>query len=353
MRGCYTMGALEALDEIVGPTAFDLVVGTSSGAMNASYFLAGRTGRGRIIYRDYLTNGRFVNLKRFWKIVDIDYLSDIIRGRVGDHPLDVDGLRSARADLIIGLSEARTASPVFVSAQDLTDEELFEALRGTAALPGIYNRKVELRGERFVDGALIESLPVLRALAFGCSKVVVLSSRELDYRSTDEPSWHRYIGKVLTIGQSWAVRRVVATAAAQVKEQRSLGLDRDACIRHHAKMDEAPFFEAGDDFDVPSGGAFYPVGEFARIACVAHGAGRDHAHLAYAKFIACPAETLQHFHRRGDRPRGERSVAERPFTEARDLAVFMQRVQPTAAQLRDLEADGVRPDIDRSEVRHP
>jgi predicted acylesterase/phospholipase RssA len=61
MRGVYSMAALAALSEAGHRDAFDVIVGSSAGAINAAYFLAGQADEAVDLYVDQLSNRNFVS----------------------------------------------------------------------------------------------------------------------------------------------------------------------------------------------------------------------------------------------------------------------------------------------------
>ena len=61
MRGVYSMGALAALEEAGLRESFDIVTGSSSGAINAAYFLAGQADEAVDLYLRYLNSRECVH----------------------------------------------------------------------------------------------------------------------------------------------------------------------------------------------------------------------------------------------------------------------------------------------------
>ncbi|HIF10380.1 MAG TPA: hypothetical protein EYQ81_11485 [Sneathiellales bacterium] len=76
MRGAYSIGALSVLQDEELQTAFDVVVGSSAGAVNGAYFLASQCQDSIRAYVEELSNKRFINLFRPRKILEIDFLID-------------------------------------------------------------------------------------------------------------------------------------------------------------------------------------------------------------------------------------------------------------------------------------
>ncbi len=109
---------------------------------------------------------------------------------------------------------------------------------------------------------------------------------------------------------------------------------------------------AGDDFHFPSGGRFDPFGEDAGVAGVAQGAGGHHPRAVHGKALHGTMKAAQHLERVGHGLGIEAAVAEYALAQTRNLAVLVQRDEPSFDQVGDAETNGVGTDIDSGEDRH-
>ena len=64
MRGVISAGMVSALEDLGLVDAFDAVYGSSAGAINAAYFLAGQARLGTTIYYEDINNAEFIDLAR-------------------------------------------------------------------------------------------------------------------------------------------------------------------------------------------------------------------------------------------------------------------------------------------------
>jgi predicted patatin/cPLA2 family phospholipase len=206
MRGVYSMAALAALDGAGLRNAFDLIVGSSAGAINAAYFLAGQANDAVNLYVDHLSNRNFVNMRRIGRIVDIDYLVDVALKR--HLPLDIDVIRNSSTLLEIILTDAETAEPRVVTNRD-GEFDFYEVIRATAALPVLYNKKVAVGSRSYVDGGVSDTLPLGRALNFDPEVVLAVVTRRPDYRRTGHGSFYKAIGRAMARGQSDAIKKLI------------------------------------------------------------------------------------------------------------------------------------------------
>lgn len=187
MRGIYSAGAMQGLAEAGLSDAFDHVFGSSSGAINGAYLLAGQTDIVAAGYADHLNKrSRFIKYWRLGKIVDIDYLVDAILKNEA-FPLEVKRVIESRTLLHTVLTDYETGEPAVITSKDVQrrDESgrlFYEVLRGTSALPVLYNRPVEVGGRRYMDGGIVDAIPLLRAIEAGCTDILVVVTRNLQFR---------------------------------------------------------------------------------------------------------------------------------------------------------------------------
>jgi predicted patatin/cPLA2 family phospholipase len=209
LRGVYSVGALTALEELDLREAFSFVLGSSAGACNGAYFLCRQANDGARIYIDELSGPDFVSFRRLWKIVDIDFLVDVAVNE--RHPMDVDELRRCPVPLYTVLTDAATGMERIVSSHtDSYDPR--EVIRATAAIPGLYNRKVRLGDHEYVDGGVANQVPVAEAFARGAKEVIVVLTRERGYRREGHGLGYRLLSRAMARGQSRAVKERLGVA---------------------------------------------------------------------------------------------------------------------------------------------
>jgi predicted acylesterase/phospholipase RssA len=177
MRGTVTAGMALALHELGLVPAFDAVYGASAGAITGAWLLSsnpdGLRGWSEPAYAKTLI--RWSAMLRGRPVVDVRtlievlYLTEfpmdfpsVLASAVEYHPLATDAVTGASTDLrpLIG-------DPI----------ELRLALRASASLPFLAGPPVELRGRRFYDAGVAESIPFRTPLAQDATHVLVLRSR--------------------------------------------------------------------------------------------------------------------------------------------------------------------------------
>jgi predicted patatin/cPLA2 family phospholipase len=177
MRGVVSGGMVTALDELGLHDTFDMVVGTSAGALAGAFFLARQPRMGTSIYYEDLTGREWLDYRRGIKgtpILALDYLFDELMAT--HKPLDWAAVIESSAPLYAIATEWPSyEKAVFGSFR--TPDELRSALRASARIPVITGEPVELNDSLYIDGSLSESIPMQTALDFGATHLLVLLTR--------------------------------------------------------------------------------------------------------------------------------------------------------------------------------
>jgi predicted patatin/cPLA2 family phospholipase len=173
MRGVVSAGSLLALDQLGFREVFDEVYAASAGGVNAAYFLSGQGTLGMTVYFDDIANRRFINPWRVLKIVDVDYAYDDVVAR--RKPLDDGAVRASPVRFFLSVTDARSGANELLDVRT-RPEPIPLLLKASSALPVLYNRRVVLDGREYVDGGVTDHLPIARAIANGCTDILVLAS---------------------------------------------------------------------------------------------------------------------------------------------------------------------------------
>jgi predicted patatin/cPLA2 family phospholipase len=223
MRGVISASALLALEALGMTQVFDAVYGTSAGAMNGAYFLAGQAGYGLTIYYQDISNTRFINPLRLGKVVDIDYLFDRVITQL--KPLNVARLLASPAELFVAITEVYTAKCVLANAKQ-SQEDLLTILKASTALPVMYNRVVVVGGRPCIDGGITNHIPLQEAIAAGCTDLMVLLTRPAHFVETS-PTWvERWLFKRVCARDNMALLDVFLKTYMHSNTVRNLALGR-------------------------------------------------------------------------------------------------------------------------------
>jgi predicted patatin/cPLA2 family phospholipase len=177
MRGVVSAGMVAALERLDLADAFDLVVGSSAGALNGAGLLGGVAADGPGVYAGPLASREFINPARLLigrPAVDLSYLLNYAAANFGQDagPGAIDRL----APLICVAVDVERAEPVAFS-NFTSQQQLWNAMMATMRMPLFGGRPVEIDGRRYIDGALAAPVPLATALEAGATHVLVLQTR--------------------------------------------------------------------------------------------------------------------------------------------------------------------------------
>lgn len=178
MRGAYTAGVIDAFIE--HDVEYSVIYGVSSGACHATTFLSRQFGRARKIIVDYVHDKRYFGLKTLLKtgnMFGIDFIFQTLAHEL--EPYDYETAAKSKSKFLVGVINIKSAVSEYFQVKD-TDAE-YHVLAATMALP-IISRPVKLNGNKYLDGGIVDSLPIQRALDDGCKKIVMVQTQDPTFR---------------------------------------------------------------------------------------------------------------------------------------------------------------------------
>lgn len=179
LRGVVSGAMLNALEDLGYADVFDDVYTCSSGAVNGAYFITRQTWYPLSIYFDDLTTGEFLDFRRLLLRqgpMNLDYVfEEVLAHR---KPLDYAAIIAARQRLHIMVTDVDTLKPRDVSDFD-SPEDLRAALRASTWLPLAIKGTATFRGNRAIDGGVLQFHPFRAAMMDGCSHILSLSTKPM------------------------------------------------------------------------------------------------------------------------------------------------------------------------------
>ncbi len=179
--GASEVGMLRAL--LVQGIVPDLVVGTSVGAINGAFIAADPTvaavERLTSLWSQASQTGVFTDswwrqARRVAKLGTHLHSSDSLRSLVTEHLGEV-----TFADLVVQF-QCVAARIETASARWFESGGVAEAVMASCAVPGLLPA-VAIDGEHYLDGGLVHSIPVARAVALGAEEVYVLQVGRIEH----------------------------------------------------------------------------------------------------------------------------------------------------------------------------
>jgi predicted patatin/cPLA2 family phospholipase len=151
-RAAFSAGVVHGL--LSSGVAPKVIVGSSSGSMNAAFAAAGQSEVACDIWRDVIPGKRFISWQRQftpWGPPGLgidDLLDNVIRAQ---QLLDVERAVSGPTHLYVTLTDVET-SEVHIARPGTHD--FWDWMRASLALPVGYNRVVSVHGRGYIDGGV-------------------------------------------------------------------------------------------------------------------------------------------------------------------------------------------------------
>lgn len=160
----------------------DVVLGTSIGAVNGAFFAADPTRAGIDRLIELWSDSTIAELSAGTLLRRVGTLA-----RSGTHVESPDALRGRLQELLPATRVEDLALPFQCVAASIeraaehwfTDGPLVDALLASCAVPGLLP-PIAIDGEHFIDGGIVNSIPVNRAVTLGASVIYVLQVGRLE-----------------------------------------------------------------------------------------------------------------------------------------------------------------------------
>lgn len=185
-RGVVQMGFALALEKLDLTDGIDEVIGVSSGAGVASYWLSGQAALGARVSTEELVKNHFVSYTHPLRIMNIAVLENILRKL---WPLNLKKLKEQRTKLIIGVTDYKTGKEEFIDLKKLKDP--IKGIIASVSIPVFAKNVVEIERHVYIDGGPGSPLPITYAIEeLKPTDILVIQTRTLDYK----PSFPKPVG---------------------------------------------------------------------------------------------------------------------------------------------------------------
>jgi predicted patatin/cPLA2 family phospholipase len=182
MRGVFTSGVLDAF--MKHELYFPYVVAVSAGACNGLSYMSRQPRRARFSNIDMLKKYDYISLKSLLtqgSIFDPNILYERFPNEIV--PFDYDAYRANPS-----IFEMVTTNCLTGRAEYLTEKQSAQRLtaivKASSSLPYVA-QITEVDGVPMLDGGIIDSIPVVRAIDMGYSPNVVIMTRNRGFRSSE------------------------------------------------------------------------------------------------------------------------------------------------------------------------
>ena len=197
MRGIFTIGVLDALMDT--HIEFPYVIGVSAGACNGCSYITKQRGRARFSNISMLKQygNEYLGVKMLMKtgnIFNTRLLYDYLPNRIW--PFDYNRFFNTKTEFEMVTTNLLTGKAEYLSnhLEDFSRLSNIEAqqlsmdiILASSSLPYV-SKNVYVRGVPMLDGGIVDSIPVERAMSKGYKKNFVVLTRNKGYRKEMKPS---------------------------------------------------------------------------------------------------------------------------------------------------------------------
>ena len=181
MRGLYTAGVLDVMME--HQLMPDVVCGTSAGVTFGVNLLSQQKGRVLRYNCRYAGDRRYISLHSWLttgNMINRDFAYDLLPHELD--PFDEETFEQSKAAFYATITNMRTGQAEYVRITNTWQQ--MDVIRASASLP-IICQPVEWQGEKYLDGGLVDNIPLDKCIELGCDKIIIVLTRPLEYVRND------------------------------------------------------------------------------------------------------------------------------------------------------------------------
>ena len=171
MRGLFSAGVMDIFME--NGIEFDAAIGVSAGAAFGCNYKSRQIGR-VIRY-----NKRFARDKRFCSFRSLIKTGDLFGAEFCYHTIpeeldlfDNEAYLANSMDFYVVVTDIETGKAVYINSDEAGDDSL-ECFRASASMP-LVSRPVEIKGRKYLDGGIADSVPIQYFESIGYSRNVII-----------------------------------------------------------------------------------------------------------------------------------------------------------------------------------
>jgi len=181
MRGMYTVGVLDIFME--NDIKIDGIIGVSAGALFGVNYFSNQKGRALRYSK------RFCKNRRYMSILSYIFTGNIINKNFAFYKVskeldvfDDETYKKNNTGFYAVATNVETGKPEYLEIDSCFDK--MESLRATSAMP-LVSKFVEVEGKKYLDGGISDSIPIDKCIEMGFDKIIVVLTRDLEYRKKD------------------------------------------------------------------------------------------------------------------------------------------------------------------------
>lgn len=185
MRGMYTAGILDSfLDNNI---KVDCILGVSAGALFGVNYCSKQKGRALRYNKKYINDSRYMSLKSLIKtgnLVNTEFAYHEVPFKLDI--FDEETYSKSKTDFYAVITNIKTGQAEYKKLINVSVQ--IDELRASGSMPYV-SKPVKIGEEYYLDGALADSIPVLKCKEMGYEKIIVVLTKPLSYRKKKRPAF--------------------------------------------------------------------------------------------------------------------------------------------------------------------
>ncbi len=183
-RGMFSCGVMDVM--LQNNIIADYVIGTSAGIANGVSYVSGQFERNYRIGMKFYSDKRYMGIKHLLNpkkrsYYNVDFVFDEIPHKYD--LFDYDAFAAFKGSVIACVTNIVTGEAEYLEVPH--GREFSKPLIASCSLPIMF-QPVEIDGNLYMDGGLVDSIPYKKAIDDGCDKVIVVLTRERSYIKEQE-----------------------------------------------------------------------------------------------------------------------------------------------------------------------
>ncbi|MFP4199605.1 MAG: patatin family protein [Halanaerobium sp.] len=183
MRGAFTAGIIDYF--LKNNIYFDYTIGVSAGANNGANYTSRQRIRNKKIFTELVEDERYMGVRNLIKdgsYFGMDFLFHQLPHQI--LPFDYQSFRCSSTTLKVAATECSSGQVDYFEPQKYEQiNKIDKIFKASSSLPLVAS-PVEIDGQFYLDGGIRDSIPVKKALNDGYQNLVVVLTREKEYRKT-------------------------------------------------------------------------------------------------------------------------------------------------------------------------
>ena len=157
---------------------FDYGIGISAGSANLASYISGQHGRNYSFYEEYSMRKQYMgagNMLHGGSFLNLQYIYGTLSNAGGENPLNFAKMNANPAEWYMIATNATTGKPKYFTRGDLHQDD-YRVLMASCCIP-VACKPIVIDGVPYYDGALGDTIPLDKAFADGCDKVVLILTK--------------------------------------------------------------------------------------------------------------------------------------------------------------------------------